>query len=500
MEIVVDTGLILEKKYDLVVLGLFEGEKVEGAAVEIDDALNGGIYRLLQNKEFEGKLKQIALLHSHRKIGIERILLIGLGKREQFSQEVVRVASGRAAQLVRDLGLKSYATTIYGHTERLTLSQIVESLVEGTELSLYRYDRYKTNSETPAKKVEHLDIFTGVPEVVGEIQQAVSTAQIINRGVAVARDIANTPSSDATPQQIAEQAKQIAESHSIKITVLKPEDMAKLGMGGILGVARGSQQPPRLIIMEYRGGGSNEQPIAIIGKGITFDTGGISIKPSDKMEDMKFDKSGAAATIGAMQVAAELKLPVNLVGVAPLTENMPSGTAYKPGDVLKFANGKTAEVISTDAEGRLILADALSYTSKFKPQAAIDLATLTGACVIALGGAASGLLGNDEGLKRRVKEAGEATGERVWELPLWDEYKEQIKSEIADMKNVGGRAGGTITAASFLSNFVDYPWIHLDIAGTAWTQDGTPDKPYHPKGATGVGVRLITEVLRRWNK
>jgi leucyl aminopeptidase len=500
MEIVIDTGLILKKKYPLIVLGIFEGEKVEGAAVELDDVLNGGISSLLQNKEFEGKMKQIALLHTHGKTGIERILLIGLGKREQFSQEVVRVASGKAAHLVRDLGLKSYATTIYGHTERITLSQIVESLVEGSELSLYRYDRYKTEGDASPKKVEHLDIFTGVPEVVEEIQRAVNTAQIINRGVAVARDIANTPSSDATPQLIAEQVKQIAEKYNILITILNPEEMAELGMGGILGVARGSQQPPRLVIMEYRGGDINDQPIAIIGKGITFDSGGISIKPSDKMEDMKFDKSGAAAVIGAMQTVAELNLPVNLVGITPLTENLPSGSAYKPGDVLKISNGKTVEVISTDAEGRLILADALSYTSRFNPQAVIDLATLTGACVIALGGVASGLLGNNEGLKRQVKDAGDATGERVWELPLWDEYKEQIKSEIADMKNVGGRPAGTITAASFLSNFVNYPWVHLDIAGTAWTQDSIPDKPYYPKGATGVGVRLLTEVLRRWMK
>jgi leucyl aminopeptidase len=494
---IVDTGRILEKSYDLLVLGGFEGEKVEGLAAEIDRALDHAISNLFATKEFEGKTKQLSLIHTHGKIGIPRILLTGLGKRAQFNTEAMRIAAGKAALFVRDLSIRSYATVIYGNKEISSLAKTVESLIEGSELALYRYDRYKTEEDVPPKKIEHLIVFSQDTESVEEIRGAVTVAEIVVRGVTVARDIANTPSGDATPQQIANEARGIANEHGIKITVLEEKDMKDLGMGGLLGVAKGSQQPPRLVIMEYRGRGEG-QPIALIGKGITFDSGGISIKSSEKMEEMKYDKSGAATIIGVMKVAAELRIPIDLVALAPLTENLPSGSAYKPGDVLKISNGKTVEVISTDAEGRLILADALAYASKFNPRAVIDLATLTGACIIALGGVASGLLGNDEALKARIKESGELTGERVWELPLWDEYKEQIKSEVADMKNVGGRPAGTITAASFLANFVDYPWAHLDIAGTAWTQDGSPDKPYQPKGATGVGVRLIIEVLRSW--
>jgi len=305
------------------------------------------------------------------------------------------------------------------------------------------------------------------------------------------------PSSDATPTQIAEKAEKIANKSGLNFRVLDKKDMEKFSMGGIINVARGSSQPPKIVILEHNGGGDT-RPIVLIGKGITFDSGGISLKPSEKMEEMKHDKAGAATVIGTMQTVAQLNLPLNIIGITPLTENLPGGSAYKPGDVLKMCNGKTVEVINTDAEGRLILADVLAYASRYKPQAVIDLATLTGACVIALGSFATGLLSNDDDLKRLIMIGGENTGERVWELPLWDDYKELLKSDIADLKNVGGRPGGVITAASFLSNFVDYPWAHLDIAGTAWTQNNAGLKPYNPKGATGVGVRLITEVLRFW--
>ncbi len=497
MNIEVVSGRILEKNYELLVLGAFEGEDLRGVSEEIDHALGQEISKIIKTLEFEGKPKQTSLLHTQGRISIRRILLVGLGKREEFNLEAVRTASGKTARFTRDLGVTSYATTILGDAEKIRLSSIVENLVAGCELALYQFRRYKTEDKESPKKIDKITIFAESPDSVDEVRKSILTAQIIDRGVSLARDISNIPSSDATPAHIAEEAKKIARENRMKCTVLETKDMEKQGMGGILNVARGSLQPPKLVILEHNGGGE-DRPIVLLGKGITFDSGGISIKPSEKMEEMKHDKSGAATVIAAMQTAAQLQLPLNIVGITPLTENLPSGSAYKPGDILKIYNGKTVEVISTDAEGRLIMADALAYASKYKPQATIDLATLTGACITALGGVATGLLGNDDDLKRKITSAGETTGERVWELPLWDDYKEQLKSEVADMKNVGGRPAGAITAASFLSNFVDYPWAHLDIAGTAWTQNGSPEKPYIPKGATGVGVRLIIEVLRGW--
>ncbi len=496
LDIDVDDGNILKKNYELLVLGIFQGEEIHGLSKVIDKSFDGAISKLLCTTEFEGKPEQISLIHTHEKISIKRILLVGLGKREEFDGEVIRIASGKTARFTKDLGVKSYTYSILGDSEKIALSSIVENIVVGCELALYEFDRYKTEEITD-KKINRVTIFAEVPESIEEIKRSITSSKIICEGVSLARDLSNTPSSDATPAQIAEEAKLIAKVNRMNCMVLETKEMTELCMAGILNVARGSVATPVIVILEYNGGGE-DRPIVLIGKGITFDSGGISLKPSEKMEEMKHDKSGAASVIATLQTASQLKLPLNLIGILPLTENMPSGSAYKPGDVLRMSNGKTVEIISTDAEGRLIMADALAYASKYKPQATIDIATLTGACIIALGGVATGLLGNDEDLKRKLLLAGKTTGERVWELPLWDDYKKQLKSEVADMKNVGGKPAGTITAASFLSNFVDYPWVHLDIAGTAWTQDGFPEKPYFPKGATGIGVRLLTEVLRSW--
>jgi leucyl aminopeptidase len=297
-----------------------------------------------------------------------------------------------------------------------------------------------------------------------------------------------------TPSDLAREARQVARKKGVTLRILDVARMKKLGMHALLGVARGSSEPAKFIILEYYGRRKSDPPIALVGKGLTFDSGGISIKPSEKMDEMKSDMAGGAAVMGAIMAAAELKLPVNVVGLIPATENLPGGRAYKPGDILKSLSGQTIEVITTDAEGRLILADALTYASRYRPAAIIDLATLTGACIVALGGQVIGMLGNDDGLKSQIRRAADRTGERVWELPLWEDYHELIKSDIADFKNSGGRAGGTITAAAFLSKFVgNVPWVHLDIAGPSWL---TKDKPYIPKGASGVGVRLMVQVLR----
>ena len=496
MEINVDTGKILEKNYELLVLGIFEEEKYHGVNGIIDKALDKEISQKLKTLEFNPKLKKTCLITTYGKIGIKRILLVGLGKRKDFSLESIRMASSSAINSIQELGITSCTFSILGDkATKISFDQIVENTVVGCELALYQFNLYKTEDQN-IKKINKLLFFVYTPET-SVIKNSISIAQIIDNGVNLARNLSNMPSSDATPTQIAEKAKIIADESGMTFSVLNKKEMEKFSMGGIINVSKGSNQPPKLVILEHKGGGT-ARPIVLVGKGITFDSGGISLKPSEKMEEMKHDKAGAATVIGTMQTVAQLKLPLNIIGIVPLTENLPGGSAYKPGDVLKMCNGKTVEVINTDAEGRLILADALAFASRYKPQAVIDLATLTGACVIALGSFATGLLGNDDNLKKRITSGGEITGERVWELPLWDDYKELLKSDIADMKNVGGRPGGVITAASFLSNFVDYPWAHLDIAGTAWTQSNVGVKPYNPKGATGVGVRLITEVLRSW--
>jgi leucyl aminopeptidase len=496
LEINVDTGKILEKNYEILVLGIFEEEKYQGVNGIIDKALGKEISQKLKTSEFNPKLKKTCLITTYGKIGIKRILLVGLGKRKDFSPESIRMASSSAINSIQELGITSCTFSILGDNAKILVEQIVENTVVGCELALYQFNLYKTEDQN-IKKINKLLFFVDTPKSVGAVKSSISIAQIMDNGVNLARNLSNMPSSDATPTQIAEKAKIIADESGMTFSVLNKKEMEKFSMGGIINVSKGSSQPPKLVILEHKGGGT-VRPIVLVGKGITFDSGGISLKHSEKMEEMKHDKAGAATVIGIMQTVAQLKLPLNVIGITPLTENLPGGSAYKPGDVLKMCNGKTVEVINTDAEGRLILADALAFASRYKPQAVIDLATLTGACVIALGSFATGLLGNDDNLKKRITSGGEITGERVWELPLWDDYKELLKSDVADMKNVGGRPGGVITAASFLSNFVDYPWVHLDIAGTAWTQSNVGVKPYNPKGATGVGVRLITEVLRFW--
>jgi leucyl aminopeptidase len=369
-----------------------------------------------------------------------------------------------------------------------------QALTEGSMLGLYRFLKYKTDEENDRKKdVRELTILTENAYQVKALQKSVRTGELIAGSAAMVRDMVSSPGADMTPTVIAGIAKDIAEKHKLRIQVLERDRMRKLGMGALLGVASGSAQPPKFIIVEYRGGG-NKPFIALVGKTITFDSGGISIKPSENMDKMKDDMSGGAAVLGAIQNAASLRLPLNIAALLPATENMPSGSAYKPGDVLKTLSGQTIEIVNTDAEGRLILSDALAYACRYKPALIVDIATLTGACRIALGQEAVGMLGNDDAFKQKMREAGEKTGERVWELPLWEGYFDLIKSDIADMKNSGGRDGGVITAAALLSKFVQkYPWVHLDIAGTAWTEK---DRSYTPKGATGIGTRLLTQFLR----
>lgn len=499
MKITVKLGKLEEEVAEAVVLDCFENEpSADERIMPLDLALGGMITDSMESGDFKGKEDQLLILYPKGAIPAKRLLLLGLGKKEKFNLDKVRQATGRASRRLQEMGLKSFTTPIPGlRALDYPLSLCAQTAVEGILLATYQFTEYKTTNLEEIKKIEGFTLIGGDPHKIQEIEEGARTGEIIAHAVIRVRDLVNRPGNVATPQALADEAKRIGEQYGLKVEILNEEDIKKLQMGCLIAVAQGSQQPPRFIILEHNQPKEGIDTIVLIGKGITFDSGGISIKPSEKMEEMKYDMAGGAAVLGTMQAVATLKLPLHVVGIVPATENLPSGTAYRPGDVIKSFSAKTVEIISTDAEGRLILADALSYAERYKPSAVVDLATLTGACVIALGHMASGLMGNDQGLIQKIKKAGELSGERVWELPLWDEYHEQIKSDIADVKNLGGRPAGAITGGAFLAKFAEkFKWAHLDIAGTAWAEKNTP---YIPKGATGGGVRLLIQLLREWN-
>jgi len=491
MKINVKTTTIDKFKTGALVIPVFD-DKASGAAAErADKALKGMVRRLVATGDFKPKAGSVHLLYPEGRLAAERMLLVGMGKQADLSPERLRHVSGRALSAARAAGARDAAFLFDGMG--LEPAQAGQAIAEGSILGLYRYLRYKTNEEADrTKDISSLTVLVNAKQA-DPLQKGVRQGELIAGSASLARDMVNSPAADMTPTGIAAIARSMARTHGLKVRVLDRPQMRKLGMGALLGVSAGSAQPPKFIIVEYRKGGKKPW-IALVGKTVTFDSGGISLKPPENMDKMKDDMSGGAAVLGAIRNAAAMKLPLNIVALLPATENMPGGSALKPGDILRTLSGKTIEILNTDAEGRLILADALAYACRYKPAAILDIATLTGACRIALGTEASGMVGNDDKLKEKIRLAGEATGERVWELPLWDGYQELIKSDIADMKNTGGRDGGVITAACLLSRFVQkLPWVHLDIACTAWTEK---DRPYTPKGATGIGVRLLTQFLR----
>ena len=483
-----------ELKTDLLVMFFFENE-IETRGT--DKTTAGIIKSAFQQKEFTGKINQSILIRNNK--NINKILLIGLGKRNELNfEKMMNAASIGSSFMIKSKSSNRKITysLFNNRQDDKVFEEYIQAISQGAELGLYKFDKYKKD------KTREVSInFWGREENRRNANKQIKTGTIISDGVSLARDISNMPSSDCTPLMLASRAKKISNKSGLKCRIIKKDQLKKLGMGGIIGVSKGSHQPPVCIVLEHKGGKKNEKPVVIVGKTITFDSGGISIKPSAAMDEMKHDKSGGAAVLGIMESVSRLKIPMNIIGIMPTTENLPGGNAYKPGDVLTFYNKKTAEILNTDAEGRLVLADALALAQDYKPRAIIDLATLTGACIVALGSVASGMMGNNDALKRMMFNASKACGERIWELPLWPEYKNMIKSDIADIKNIGVGGAGTITAAAFLSNFVgDYPWVHLDIAGTAWKQRGTSQKGYIKNGATGVGVMLIVELLSNWNK
>ena len=503
MDVALQAGSLLEIRTPLLVVNLFEDlERPGGATAAVDEALGGLITRLIEQREIRGEVKQVVVVHNsdRERLAAERVAVVGLGKRDEFGLEAARVAAGSAVQKARELRVSELATVVHGAgAGGLEFADAVRAVAEASLLANYQYRRYKTD-EDDAPTLERLTIVERDPERVEQARPAVTLAEQAAAATMLARDLATGPANLVTPTYLAEQARAIAERDGLDYQVFWKEDLQRLGMGGILAVNQGSAQPPCLVVLRYRSERPGAKTLAVVGKGITFDSGGISIKSADGMGAMKQDMSGAAVVIAFAQLAAQAKLPVNLLGIFAATENLPSGTAYKPGDVHRAYNGKTMEIVNTDAEGRVILSDALSYAVEQRPDAIVDLATLTGACMVALGHYASGVMGNDESVIELLRRAGDATGERVWPLPLWKEYSCDIESPIADMKNSAGRHGGAITAAAFLKNFVgEVPWAHLDIAGTAWVGDQAWLPPYLCKDfATGVGVRLLHEFCRLW--
>jgi leucyl aminopeptidase len=494
LEIKVIVGDIAQIEADAVVVNLFEGmEQPGGATAAVDKVLDGAISSLISRGEIKGKFGEVSIVHTFgkpRQVGAGIVAIAGLGKRQDFNVDKIRGVAGEFCRALRKLNCHRIATILHGAgIGGIEPEASTEAIVEGALLGLYSFTKYK---KPEYEDIEEMLIVVREKGKVPILESAIGKGKLVAEATNLARDMVNEPANYMTPSQMAEAAKKIASKYNLEFKVFDQEDMEAMGMGALLGVAKGSNQPPKLITLSYKGDEHSEKAIGFLGKGITFDSGGISIKPSEGMGEMKDDMAGAAAAMTALGAIAQLKPKVNVTAIIPATENLPSGSALKPGDVLKAMNGKTIEVISTDAEGRLILADALSYARELGLSPLIDLATLTGACRVALGTLYSGLFGNDPDLVDKILKAAESTGERMWQMPMPEEYKEQNKSEIANVKNTGNRYGGAITAALFLAEFVDdTPWVHIDIAGTA---SSNKESGYTVKGATGIGVRTLVEL------
>jgi leucyl aminopeptidase len=466
---------------------------LSGAAGLVDAALAGGIRALVASGEIRGKWGEQALLHPAGRLPATRLLVVGLGKREELTLERLRAVCGEVARALRRAGARRFGSLLHLEApEGANVAQAAQALTEGTLLGLYRFTRYKT-VQAADREVERITLLEPDRTRLPALTEAVRRGRIIAEATNAARDLVNEPSNTLTPAELARRATAMAKTAGVRCRVLGPAEIRRLRMGGLLGVARGSAEPPRLLVLEHRRGRRTSPHLGLVGKGVTFDSGGISLKPAENMEAMKGDMAGAAAAIAAICAIARLGLPLRVTAIVPATENLPSGTALKPGDILTAMSGKTIEVINTDAEGRLILADALAYARRQGVTHLVDAATLTGACAVALGTIHTGAFANDGPFLDRVQTAARTAGEKLWPMPMDPEYDELIKSDVAEIKNTGGRKGGAITAAKFLQHFVgDTPWVHLDIAGTA---ESDKEKGYQPKGATGVMVRTFVQLV-----
>jgi len=492
MEFTVKSIPIGQQRSACAVVGVFEGQRLSPSARALDRLSHGHIVNILKGGDMKSAPGQTLCLYNVPRLGYDRVLLVRCGvQKELDGARYRRVLHGAAAALA-ELGIReaiSFLPEIEVRKRDLTwrLRQTAEAMRDAH----YRFDRLKSRKNgngTP--RLRRLALNIAEADELAAARQAVRQGQAIANAVALAKDLGNLPGNICTPSYLADEARKLARGNAkLSARILTAKEMTALKMGSLLSVARGSRQPPRFIVLSYHGGKRADKPTVLVGKGITFDSGGISIKPAATMDEMKFDMCGAASVLAAVTAAAEMALPLNVIAVVPSCENLPDGNASKPGDIVTSMSGQTIEILNTDAEGRLILCDALTYSERFKPRAVIDVATLTGACVVALGKQASGLFSNNEDLAQEILQAGTQSGDRAWQLPLWEEYQEQLKSNFADMANVGNRDGGAITAACFLSRFTkSYPWAHLDIAGTAWLSGGS-------KGATGRPVPLLCQYL-----
>jgi leucyl aminopeptidase len=498
MDVKITLGAIQDFEADAIIVGLFEDSHLEGAAQSLDETLDGAIRDLVESGDLTGKTGQAVVLYPRSAIPARRVIAVGLGPRDEFDLDALRRGAAYAILKAHDLKARRVVSTLLD-VKSGGILDAAQALTEGSLLALYDYRGQKTD-ETPEALPETLELIIGLEHDRDAAQRGAKVGHAIAAGVTLTRDLVNLPPNICTPDYLAEVADQIAETVGARVQAFDQEQMETLGMGALLAVARGSDTPARFIILEHNQDRADElDTIVLVGKGVTFDTGGYSLKTREGMGTMKGDMAGAAAVLGAMQAISELNVPLHVAGLVPASDNMISGHAYRPQEVVTASNGVTIEIISTDAEGRMLLADALVHAGRFKPAAVVDIATLTGTCAAALGRVAAGLFSTDVALRDGLLSAADATAEKLWPLPLFPEYEKAIESETADVKNSGGRWGGIGTSAVFLKRFVDYPtWAHIDMAGLAFE---AKDNPYVPgKGATGFGVRLLTEFVRRWSR
>ncbi len=491
MKFSVKSGTPEQQRSACVIAGVFEKRRLSDAAQRLDEASGGLLGEVVRRGDMDGRPGQVLLLPAVAGIAAQRVLLVGCGPERELADSRYRKIVRKAALTLNETGAMEAASylaelPVTGRHLHWKVRQVVET----TAQALYRFEQFKSKPENASRPLRRMTLMVTDRQALAEGKRALAEGEAIAAGQRLARDLGNTPANICTPAWLARQAASLAKSQpSITHKVLEEKEMGKMGMGALLSVARGSRQPAKLIILEYKGAKRGDRPVVLVGKGVTFDSGGISIKPSAAMDEMKYDMCGAASVLGVFRALSELRLPLNVVGLIPATENLPGGNASKPGDIVTSLSGQTIEILNTDAEGRLILCDALTYAERYRPEVIIDIATLTGACVIALGHQASAVLGNHPPLVHDLIRAGNESGDRAWELPLWEEYQEQLKSNFADMANVGGRPAGTITAACFLARFTEKQrWAHLDIAGTAWRSG-------EKKSATGRPVALLTQYL-----
>lgn len=472
------------------VVGVFDARKLSHHASELDRAAQGHLSALVKRGDMEGKNGTALFLHDVAGIQSQRVLLVGLGAQSEFGAKQYREAIATCFRALASSGATDAEIHLTAlEVEARDAAWRVQQAVTIAHESAYRFEIMKSRKEALKPRLRKVLLVLGAKADVRTAERGLTHGLAVAKGMALTKDLGNLPPNVCTPGYLADQARELAKTYRLKVQVLERADMQKLGMRTLLAVALGSHEPPKFIVLEHRGGPKGGKPVVLVGKGITFDTGGISIKPSPEMDEMKYDMSGAGSVLGTMKAVGEMKLPLNVVGLIPASENMPGGRATRPGDIVKSMSGQTVEILNTDAEGRLVLCDALTYAERYEPAAVIDIATLTGACVIALGHVASGLFANDDELATELLGAADAAHDRAWRMPLWDDYQDQLKSNFADFANIGGRPAGSITAACFLARFArKFKWAHLDIAGTAWRSG-------KEKGATARPVPLLTEFL-----